>query len=78
MTAGATQKELARQIKFLKVENEILRSPLPNRITVTPKERHRFVRFAQKLVDDEIVPLGEVRCKQRLGGPFKSYSRKAA
>ena len=28
--AGATQKELARQIKYLKVENEILRSRVPS------------------------------------------------
>lgn len=47
--AGATQKELARQVKYLKVENEILRSKLPKRITVTPKEKHRLVKFAQKL-----------------------------
>jgi putative transposase len=47
--AGATQKELARQVKFLKVENQILRSKLPKRITVIPKERHRLVKFAQKL-----------------------------
>ena len=47
--AGATQKELARQIKFLKIENEILRSKLPRRITITPRERHRLVKFAQKL-----------------------------
>ena len=36
-------------IKYLKVENQILRSKLPGRITVTPKERHRLVKFAQKL-----------------------------
>lgn len=47
--ATATHKELARQIKFLKVENQILRSKLPQRITITPQERHRLVRFAQKL-----------------------------
>ena len=47
--AGATQKELARQVKFLKVENEILRSKLPNRITIVPKEKTRLVRFAQRL-----------------------------
>jgi putative transposase len=47
--AGATQKELARQVKYLKVENEILRSKLPKRITVTPKEKNRLVRFALKL-----------------------------
>lgn len=49
LIAGATDKELARQLKYLKVENEILRSKLPARITVTPKERVRLVKFAQKL-----------------------------
>ena len=43
--AEATQKELARQIKYLKVENEILRSRLPARIAVTPKERQRLVAY---------------------------------
>jgi hypothetical protein len=47
--AGATQKELARQVKYLKVENEILRSKSPKRITITAKEKHRLVRFARKL-----------------------------
>ena len=47
--ASATRNELARQIKYLKVENEILRSKLPSRITDTPQERHRLVKFAQKL-----------------------------
>ena len=47
--AGASQKELARQLKYLKVENQILRSRLPARITVTAKERTRLVKFAQKV-----------------------------
>jgi len=47
--AGSTQKELARQLKYLKVENQILRSRLPKRITVTAKEKQRLVRFSQKL-----------------------------
>lgn len=47
--AGATQQELARQIKYLKVENEILRRRIPGRIQVTPKERSRLVKFAGKL-----------------------------
>jgi putative transposase len=47
--AGATHNELARQIKYLKVENQILRGKLPGRITITPQERHRLVKFAQKL-----------------------------
>ncbi len=44
--AGATQKELARQIKYLKVENEILRTRIPGSVYVTPKERRRLVKFA--------------------------------
>jgi putative transposase len=49
LIAGATQKELARQVRYLKVENEILRSKLPKKVTVTPKERNRLVRFAKNL-----------------------------
>ncbi len=47
--AAATDRELARQVKFLKVENEILRSKLPERITVTAKERRRLMKFGAKL-----------------------------
>jgi hypothetical protein len=35
VSAGSTPKELARQFKYLKVENEILRGKLPKRITVS-------------------------------------------
>lgn len=49
LIATASKNELARQIKYLKVENEILRSKLPGRITVTGKERSRLVRFAKNL-----------------------------
>jgi putative transposase len=47
--ADATQKELARQVKYLKVENQILRARLPKRIMVTPKERVRLIKFAHTL-----------------------------
>src|SRR5438477_8617205 len=47
--ATATDRELIRQLKFLKVENEILRSKLPERITVTAQERRRLVKFGAKL-----------------------------
>jgi putative transposase len=49
LIAGATQKELARQVQYLKVENQILRSKLPARVPVTPQERNRLVRFGAKL-----------------------------
>ncbi len=47
--AGASQRELARQNRYLKVENEMLRSKLPERITVTPQERQRLLKFGAKL-----------------------------
>jgi hypothetical protein len=40
--AGATQKELARQVRNLKVENQILRSKLPARVPVTEREKNRL------------------------------------
>jgi hypothetical protein len=48
--AGATHKELARHIKYLKVENEILRSRLPLAVRVTAQERNRLVKFGCKLM----------------------------
>jgi putative transposase len=45
LIARATHDELARQVQYLKVENEILRSRLPRRIIVTPVERMRLLRF---------------------------------
>ena len=47
--AGSTQKELARQIRYLKIENQILRSRLPARIMVTAQERNRLIRYAANL-----------------------------
>jgi putative transposase len=46
---GAMQKELARQIRYLKVENEVLRSKLPYRVPITNQERNRLVRFGAQL-----------------------------
>lgn len=47
--ASATHKELARQVRYLKVENEVLRSKLPDRITVTQSERERLLKVGEKL-----------------------------
>ena len=49
LIAGATQKELAAQIQYLKVELEIARSKLPQRVAVTAQERNRLVKFGAKL-----------------------------
>jgi putative transposase len=47
--AGSTNKELARQVSYLKAENEILRSRLPDRISLTQREKNRLIRFAKNL-----------------------------
>lgn len=49
MLASATRQELARQVKYLKAENEVLRSRLPKRVDLEPKERNRLVRLGRKL-----------------------------
>jgi putative transposase len=49
LLVGATQKELARQVRYLTIENQMLRSRLPRRLTITPQERNRLVRFGAKL-----------------------------
>src|SRR5690348_8009218 len=47
--AGSTQKQLAIQIRYLKIENEILRTKLPARVSGTEQERNRLVKFGSKL-----------------------------
>ena len=47
MLASMSRSELARQIQYLKAENEVLRSKLPKRITVTPSERQRLLKFGK-------------------------------
>ncbi len=44
-----TQGELIRQIEYIKVENEILRSKLPGRITTTPAEKRRLIKYGLPL-----------------------------
>jgi putative transposase len=47
--ARSTEKELVRQVSYLKAENQILRSRLPDKISLTEREKNRLVRFAKKL-----------------------------
>jgi hypothetical protein len=49
LLATATDKALARYLQFLKSENEILRSKLPKRITVSAEERRRLLKFGKPL-----------------------------
>jgi putative transposase len=47
--ARSTDRELARQVSYLKSENQILRSRLPERLILTQREKSRLVRFAKNL-----------------------------
>ncbi len=49
LLANATHKELVAQIQYLKAENQILRSKLPKRVTVTAPERARLVKLGSKV-----------------------------
>jgi putative transposase len=49
LLARAADRELAKMVQFLKVENQILRSKLPRRIAVTLPERRRLVKFGRAL-----------------------------
>lgn len=44
-----THGNLIRQIEYLKVENQILRSKLGSRVTTTPSEKRRLVKFGLPL-----------------------------
>lgn len=47
MLATATDRELAKQVQYLKKENGILRKRLPKRVLVTDKERRQLLKFGK-------------------------------
>jgi putative transposase len=49
LMACSNRDELARQVLYLKVENQILRSKLPKRVSLTPEERARLRKFGEPL-----------------------------
>ena len=49
MLACSSKQDLARQLHYLKIENEILRARLPKRIVVKPDERGRLINAAKEL-----------------------------
>ncbi len=57
----AVQGDLVRQLEYLRVENQILRSKLSTRVIVTPSERRRLVRFGRVLGTDLKTCLSIVR-----------------
>lgn len=46
MLATATDRQLAKQVQYLKAENRILRNLLGQRVLVTPQERQQLLRFS--------------------------------
>ncbi|MBM3996369.1 MAG: hypothetical protein FJ303_19785 [Planctomycetes bacterium] len=49
LLARATDRELAKMVEFLKVENQILRSKLPRRVDVTPAEKRQLIKLGKPL-----------------------------
>src|SRR3954462_14755588 len=49
LLAGSADRDLARMVEYLKVENRILRSKLPRRVPLTHRERHRLIRYGRPL-----------------------------
>lgn len=49
LLASLTRQELAQQIRYLKAENEILRSKLPRRVTLDNRERNTLIKHGKKL-----------------------------
>jgi putative transposase len=47
--AQATDRQLARMVEYLKVENRLLRDRLPKRLRVTVQERRRLVKLGRPL-----------------------------
>jgi hypothetical protein len=46
--SGGTKAQLVRENRFLKVENEVLRSKLKDRVVVSPEDRARLVSFGRE------------------------------
>jgi putative transposase len=66
LLASLTRQELAQQVTYLKAENAILRSKLPDRITLNNQERRRLVRHGKKL-GPRIKDLISIVSVRRLG-----------
>ena len=49
LLASLSRQELAQQVTYLKTENKILRSKLPDRIQLNNQERRRLVKHGKKL-----------------------------
>src|SRR3989339_1233949 len=52
LMGNLVHSDLKRQIEYMKVENEILRSKCPKRITTTASEKRRLIEFGLLLGGD--------------------------
>ena len=66
LLACATRQELARQVHYLRVENEILRAKLPKTIRTTADERRRLVKAARGLGRDLLQSIVSIVSPQTL------------
>lgn len=57
LLASATRQELARQVEYLKIENQVLRAKLPKRLNTTPDERRRLAKAARGIKNDILKQL---------------------
>jgi len=51
LLASLTRQELARQVTYLKAENQILRSRLPGRLQLNNQEKRKLLRHGKPLPD---------------------------
>lgn len=49
LLARLTDRQLAAVVQYLKAENEILRARLPKRLSVTPREKQRLLKYGRPL-----------------------------
>jgi putative transposase len=79
--ASATDRELACHVQYLKVENRILRSKLPKRISVTPQEKKRLLKFGKplgKAITDVLTIVTPKTFQRWLQGEHRGTKQKPA
>ena len=74
--AGSTDRELARQVNYLKAENQILRSRLPGRISLTEREKNRLGELKKLAIESvtrhTVKNILKRNCFE--SGPIPTYS----
>ena len=77
--AGTTQKQLVQQVRYLSLENEMMRSRLPKRVRLNPQEKNRLIRFGSRLgrAMDELVTIVHPQTLRRWIREAKKGKKKA-